>query len=275
MNFDDSILTGCTPLVTGASSGIGKAIAVELARRGCESMGIVGRDEVRLRQTGDTLEELGCRAIPFQADLAVDGAVERLYEGVLESELDSIDILVNSAGEACGGEIVETSFEDVRTLNRVHVLALQEMCIRFGKDMKDQGGGIIMNVSSVAAYSAVPYTAIYAAAKANMLSFTHALRKELREYGVWAIHLAPGATDTAFMDRAGLKKTRVFGKTARQLGLVMTPEKVAEIAVDGMLRNHKDIIPGLPNKGLFALTKILPGFCKEEIGALLLRNHEE
>lgn len=243
-------------LITGGTSGIGLALAKKFAREGY-SLVLVASNEQRLtkikavlnRVTPDIFVELVCQ------DLSIDGAADKVYQKVMEKGI-SIDILVNNAGFGMVGEAVANDREKEEAMLRINMQTLTQLCTLFLKDMYQRKQGRILNVASVGALMPGPYTAAYYATKAYVGSYSRAIRYEAAKKGVQVCTLYPGTTRTEFFDRAG-SKTPVWA---------MSPDKVAECAYLGLMKNKEIIIPGVMNK----LLKLVPTKIKL-IGVAILK----
>jgi uncharacterized protein len=227
-----------TALVTGASSGIGEAVARELAAR-VQGLTLVARREERLRALGDELGEAhGVRAEAIAVDLGDAAGRERLSGELAERGLD-VEVLVNNAG--FGGSGDRERVVSMVELNCVALLDLQE---RYVPSMVDRGRGAVINVASTAAFQPLPGTAVYAATKAFVLSLTEAVHEELRGTGVTVTAVCPGPVKTGFMEAAGLE--RAEGQVP---GIFwMSAEAVARAAVDAAARGKRAVVPGVLNR---------------------------
>jgi len=188
-------------LVTGASSGIGEALARRIAREG-RSLVLVARRADRLEALAHELREKhGVTAHALSADLARPGAVPALL-GDLERRGLAVDWLVNNAGFGTAGRFdqlpVERELEEIR----LNVEALVELSSRCLPAMVARRRGVLMNVASLGGFAPGPYMATYAATKAFVLSFTEAIAAELRDTGVQVLCVCPGFTRTEFQQKA-------------------------------------------------------------------------
>lgn len=261
-----------TALVTGASSGIGLSMVGELAKRGCKTLILVSRNESALERIATELKALyGTDALIIVQDLSEPGAAEKVYAKVSELGLP-VDILVNNAGFAIGGPIVENDVANMERMINVHVMCLTKLARLFAKDMVARGSGMILNVSSVAGFTPVPFTGLYAATKSFINSFSLALREELIGTGVSCTVLCPGGTESDMMRRADLNDTLLFNRLPF---LVMSSEAVAAAGIDAMLRGKHIAIPGIQNRGLTALCRVLSKRLSGKIGILLLANRRK
>jgi len=230
-------------LVTGASSGIGAAIARELAARG-HGVVLVARREDRLRELAAEIDrEHDVRAETVAADLA-DAAARDLLVARLDELGLGVEILVNNAGFGAYGAGIEIERDRLVEMVRVNCEALLDLQARFAPAMAARGHGAILNVASTAAFQPLPGSACYAATKAFVLSLTEATHAELRGSGVAVTALCPGPVRTEFGRVAGV---------ARQEGQLPRPfwtsaEPVAKEAVEGLANNKRVVIPGLLNR---------------------------
>jgi short-subunit dehydrogenase len=195
-----------TALVTGASSGIGAAIARELAGRG-HAVTLVARREDRLRELADELgAEHGVQADLIAADL-LDGAERERLAGRIEELGRSVEVLVNNAGFGGGGTLVDAERERLVEMAELNCVALLDLQARYAPAMAQRGRGAIINVASMAAFQPMPGSATYAATKAFVLSLSEATHSELAERGVTVTALCPGPVRTEFTQVAGIESS--------------------------------------------------------------------
>lgn len=230
-------------LVTGASSGIGAAIARELAGRG-HGVILVARRTDRLRELGAELADLnGVRAEAIGADLGDPDGRDRLVERIDELGL-AVDVLVNNAG--FGGSASLSRFDPGRAVEmvRLNCEAVVDLQARYSAAMADRGRGAVINVASTAAFQPLPGSATYAATKAFVLSLSEATHSELRPRGVSVTAVCPGPVKTEFAAAAGI------GEAERTLpGVFWTDaEDVARQAVDGAAKGRRVVVPGGLNR---------------------------
>ena len=234
---------GSTALVTGASSGIGAAIAVELAARGFE-LTLTARREERLRQICDSLAERhGVRTGHMAGDLCDPRERERLADQLESSGLE-VEVLVNNAGFGSHALFASTPRERFREMVRLNVEALTDLTARFLPPMQDRGRGAVLNVASMAAFQPLPNEATYAATKAFVLSFSEALHSEAKSSGVTVTALCPGPVRTEFADVAGFEGVEESTPDA----IWMSPEQVAKDGVRGLDRGRRVVVPGRLNQ---------------------------
>lgn len=180
-------------LITGASSGIGQDLAVTLARRGSDSLVLVGRDQMRLdtvaSQCGDA--EILC----VVADLAEPGGPAHVVAAALE-RFGRIDRLVVNAGMYFGGEVDEASPHDIAALLNTNVSGAIQLARAALPSMRAAGSGDILFVTSVSGYQDIEWEPIYSASKHAMVSFAHTLRRQLVNTGVRVLSIGPGVVLT-------------------------------------------------------------------------------
>ena len=232
-----------TALVTGASSGIGAAIARELAARG-HAVALVARREERLRSLEEELSaEHGVVAESIPCDLAEADERDRLAEE-LRSRGRAVELLVNNAGFGHQADFATSPRERMVGMVRLNVEAVVDLTSRFVGGMVDRGRGSILNVASTAAFQPLPGSAVYAAGKSFVLSFSEAIRTELRGSGVTVTAVCPGPVRTEFSEVAGF--SGVEGRTPEALW--MSPEDVARHAVEGAIHDRRVVVPGTINR---------------------------
>jgi short-subunit dehydrogenase len=222
--------------VTGASTGIGRALAHELAARGHDL--VVAADETRIEGVrGELAEET--EAVAVQVDLSTHEGVEELHRRTLALGRP-IAVAALNAGIGTNGSFDQTSLEDdlrVVDLNVRSTVHLAKLVVR---DILDAGEGRLLITSSIAAVSPGPYQATYNASKAFVHSFAEAIRHELKDTGVSVTSLMPGPTDTDFFARAGMEDDTRLGRT----DLKDDPAEVAKDAIDGLLAGKASVVSG-------------------------------
>jgi len=234
-----------TCLVTGASSGIGEEIAGLLAARGL-GITLVARTESKLRALADTLSARhGVRVEVLPTDLTDDGARARLPARVEALGL-SVNVLVNNAGFSTLGPVYLSDPDRELAMIRTDVEAVVHLCSLFTPGMVERRSGCILNVASTAAFQPVPGQAGYGASKAFVLSYSHAMREELKSHGVSVTALCPGPVETGFAEAAGIDPEKMAGAMPKVFWVPVA--EVAEVGVRGMDDNRAVAIPGLPNK---------------------------
>ncbi len=230
-------------LITGASKGIGKAIAIELAARKYDLV-LVARSAALLQSVAVELrEKYKVEVDYFAIDLSLSDSPQRIFDWCAEKKY-SINVLVNNAGYGLSGLFDKYSVAENTNMLQLNIIALSQMCQLFLPQLKNQSESYILNIASSAAYQAVPYLSLYSASKSFVLSFSRGLRQELRKTSVSVTCISPGSTDTDFANRAQIGEKGL--KTAEKVN--MQPQVVAKIAVDSMFAGKAEVITGLINK---------------------------
>lgn len=232
-----------TALITGASAGIGEAIARELAGRG-HGVTLVARREDRLRTLAQELaDRFGVRAEVLGTDLGDATVRAELPRRITELGLD-VEILVNNAGFGGGEDFAKTERERLVSMVELNCTALLDLQAVYLPQMVERGRGAVINIASTAAFQPLPGAATYGATKAFVLSLSEAVHEELKGTGVTLTAVCPGPVKTEFPQVAGLQ-----GAEDQVPGMLwMTPESVAKQAVDAAADGKRAIIPGLLNR---------------------------
>lgn len=232
---------GKTALVTGASSGLGKDMAIQLAQAGCHLV-LVARRENRLREMQHHLSQsYGINVTVKATDLSDLGACTELVHS-LESAGTRIDLLINNAGFGYGGAFADQDWGRQQSMVQVNVTSLTYLTRIYASQMAERGDGDILLVSSVGGFTPCPGLAIYDATKAYVLVLGESLHYELKSKGVGVTTLCPGATRTEFFDVAGQQESFMIRNT------MMTSEAAARVALKCMHKRRLHAIPGLTNK---------------------------
>jgi short-subunit dehydrogenase len=243
-----------TTLITGASSGIGRALAFEFAKRDFDLV-LVSRRQSDLEELAECCHTAhGVRVTVLPTDLLVADAPARL-EAALDERDIAIDVLVNNAGQLETGRFAEIEPDKYTRLLQLNITALTNLTRQFVGPMLERGHGRILNVASTAGFQPVPSLAVYAATKAYVLSLSEALSEELRDSGVSVTALCPGITRTVMFEQVQAKNT-----LARELPdfLLSDVADVAAKGVAGCLDGTVIVIPGRFNQNLAALVQLYP-----------------
>ena len=240
-------------LVTGASSGIGKAYSTLLARDYKHDLLLVSNQQKELQQVAtDLSEEYGVKAVAYYCDLSRQEAAAEIYLWCEQNGIE-VDILINNAGMFFWQPLVETSAAKIQTMLNLHINTLAMLCRLFGEDMCRRRKGYILNMASMTAWITIPGIQCYNSTKAFVLSFSKSLWYEMKPFGVRVTALTPGAIDTPLY---GLDD-----KTRRRLvrfGISYTPERFAGIALKRMFQGKKQAMPGWVNHIAVPLISHLP-----------------
>ncbi|HQR29546.1 MAG TPA: SDR family NAD(P)-dependent oxidoreductase [Anaeromyxobacteraceae bacterium] len=225
-------------LVTGGCSGIGRAIAGELAARGHDLV-LVSERAGPLDEAAATLRrERGMDVRALCIDLARPGAAEEVHGRLREAGL-AVDVLVNNAGFFFFGEAVDAPPDRANALLQLHVVTPSLLCTRIGREMRERRRGRILVVSSISAWRDFPGIAYYGASKRYLRGFARSLRSEMKPYGVTVTCLSPGPVATGLYGHDSPQVRR-----GRQLGLFLEPEQVARAGVRALLRGDAECVPG-------------------------------
>ena len=249
-------------LVTGASRGIGRAIALRLAQRGYDLL-LIARSEEQLTALAQDIGQRHQRQAHVLAlDLAAPGAAETVANWAI-GLTEQLAVLVNNAGYGLWGRFEQLNLAEQQNMLQLNMALPVALTHALLPALHRVPKAFVLNVASTAAYQAVPSLTLYAASKAFLLSFSRGLRYELKTTNVSVSCLCPGATTTSFADRAGMGAE--LQATANKVS--MTAEAVAEFAVAGLLAGEAEIIPGMFNKVSAGLTSIVPKGIVEKIAA--------
>ncbi len=232
----------CTALITGASAGIGREIARQLAPL-AGSLILVARRTDRLESLRLELLEINptLRVECHTVDLSVPAQVDALCRMLAENAVE-LDFLINNAGFGDSGPFETSEWTKIERMLQVNVVALTALCHRLIPLLRWHRPGAILNVSSIASLLPIPNLGVYAATKAYVSSFTEALRAELRGTGISVTHLCPGPVDTEFQNVAGRA-----GESERKHApdWVKVPvEQVARAALRAVSRDKARVVPG-------------------------------
>ncbi len=256
-----------TAVVTGASSGIGREIARQLAQRG-HGLTLVARREDRLRAlAGEVAGAHGVRVEVVGADLTDPAARERVVDQVAERGLTP-HVLVNAAGLSTVGAVHTNEPAAELAMIRTDVEALAHLCSLVLPGMVRRGAGAVLNVASTAAFQPLPGQAGYAACKAFVVSYSQAVRAELKGTGVTVTALCPGPVDTEFAETAGFDSAEAEAALPRFMWVPV--EAVAEAGLGGLDRGRAVVIPGVANQVAAAGARLVP---RAALLPLLARQH--
>ena len=248
-------LDGCTALITGASAGIGREFARQLAGRASAVL-LVARRRDRLEELRD---ELTARASNLTvhihvSDLAAQGAAEELAHLVGEQQI-AIDLLINNAGVGDQGHFATGDRKRTDAMLQLNITALTVLTHLFLPSMIARKRGAILNVSSCASFLPLPRMAVYAATKAYVTSFSEALHAEVHKHGVSVSALCPGPVHTEFNDLAQRADER--GERAPEFTYV-SAEEVARLGLAGVEQNRAVVVPGAVMKAAMFLVRLTP-----------------
>ena len=254
-----------TALVTGASSGIGAAMACELARRG-HGVVLVARSVDKLQELADELSTTGVRAEVLAADLTDRAVRAGLPARVADLGL-AVSILVNNAGLSTTGPVLTADIDDELRMVEVDVAAVVDLTTRFLPGLVEQRGALL-NVASSAAFQPLPGQAGYGASKAFVASYSQAIAEEVRSLGVSVTALCPGPVATEFFEAAGFSDDE---KSGMMPGFMWEDvDDVATAAIRGLDHGRLLVIPGLGTRAAVQLGRFAP---RRVLLAALARQH--
>ncbi|MBR2041846.1 MAG: SDR family oxidoreductase [Oscillospiraceae bacterium] len=252
-----------TVLITGASSGIGYEFAKIFASNG-DNVILVARNEEKLFEIQKKLQEkYRIFAYVYAKDLSKENAAKELFSEVT-SDGHMVDYLINNAGFGDNHRYLHTDFETHEKMVKLNVLSLMELCHLFGRVMYNRGEGKILNVASIAAFTAGPYMSVYFASKAFVLSFSEALNEEFKSRNVSVTCLCPGPTYTNFGKTAEYDKSNAFR--------YLKPANAADVAVTGykaMMKNKSVALHGAHIKALAFFSRFTPRTINTKTSAFL------
>ena len=248
-------------LITGASQGLGAAIALELARNGFGVL-LVARSEDALKQVAVEAGAFnGGRTGTLVADLFAPGAVGKIMAWANGSG-KPITCLVNNAGQGLWGLFGELPLEDQLRMMHLNMTVPVELTHHLLPQLKRAKRSYVLNISSMTAYSAMATFAVYSGSKTFLLRWSRSLRLELRGTPVSVTAICPGSIITGFTQRAGMM---AMDDLARKFGT--GPEPVAKTSVQAMLNGKAEVVPGLLNRITAGLQGLMPHSLNEKIAS--------
>lgn len=254
-----------TALVTGADGGIGSAFCRTLASRGVGLLMVGLALEPLERLAGVLAREHGVAVRCLALDLTRPDAVERITEFIEKERLPEVDLLVNNAGIFSFRPLCETDSAKTALFIDLHVRAVTELSREFGLRMQRNGGGWILNMSSMSCWMPMPGLALYSATKAYIRVLSRALALELADSGVRVMVACPGGIATSLF---GLPDNLM--RLALRLGAVEDPDRFARKAVDRLLRGRRQYVNGLLNRLSIAAVGATPSSLRMLVKRLML-----
>jgi short-subunit dehydrogenase len=248
-------------LITGASGGIGYALAQVFAENGYNLV-MVARSKVDLEEAAMEIESrhnVNITTLPI--DLFKENAARELYNQVQEKNIQ-VDVLVNNAGQGEWGNFWETDLKRQLDIIQLNVCSVVSLTHYFLNEMVNRNDGKILNVASVAGTTPTPLLAVYGATKAFVISFSEALFNELKDKNITITALLPGATETDWWDKANARDTKAGSEEKA------TPEAVAKVAFEALMKGEDKVIEGLMNKVQVMSGNIIP----EQVSAQKMHN---
>jgi short-subunit dehydrogenase len=240
---------GKLAVVTGASTGIGLELAKIAAREGYELL--ICADEQAIHTAADEIRAEGAVVTSIVADLSTSAGVAQLVDKIAANRA-APELLMANAGCGLGHAFLDQDIVDVRHVINTNVTGTLELLHAVGGMMRAQRRGRILITGSIAGFMPGSFQAVYNASKAFLNSFSFALREELKDTGVTVTCLMPGATETAFFERAGLMDTTI-GQSEKD-----DPADVAQTGFRAMMNGEGDVVSGVKNKLQAAIANVTP-----------------
>ncbi len=237
--------------ITGASSGLGRDIALVISKQKRFDFVVSGRNQKALASLAAQLQQFDseCKAVTIVGDLLEESVIKEIESSNIE-----VDIFVNNAAWGVSGCFFERRWEDHEKSIKLNTLIATRLLHHFGKTMKSRGRGTIVNIASLNAFFPTPYFASYSATKSFLLSLGEALEAELAPFGVKVINICPGGMKTNFHIAAGLDDG-IIGKFT---GMIASSRDIANHVVKALDSNQTVYIPGTLNRLSFWLSKLIP-----------------
>ena len=254
-------LDGRTAVITGAANGIGRAIAISLARRGCH-VALADIDESGLADTSKLVQRDGLRVSQHRLDVADRNAVADLPR-VIAAEHRSVDLLVNNAGVAVGGTFEQVSEEDFEWLFEINFWGVVRMTRAFLPLLRKSDDARVVNLSSIYGVVAPPEQTAYSASKFAVRGFSESLRHELQASGIGVTVVHPGGVATSIAEKArvpaGVSEEEIARRHERYRKLLrMPPEVAGELIVRGVERRQSRVLVGSDAKAISLIARLLP-----------------
>ena len=239
-------------LITGASSGIGKALAIECARRKMNIL-LISLPECGLADFSEELKQTyQVKAYFLEVDLTESAGPSEVFEWV-EKEGFKVNMLINNAGIGSLGDFSSHSLDKIDYIVRLNIRAVLLLTSSFIPLLRKADKGYIMNVGSILSYAPVPYKSMYGSSKAFVYIFSLALREELRKTNISVSVLTPGPSPTNAEVKSRIESGGFIGKKS-----ILSPDKIARIGLDGLLKGKASILPGALNKMMAFSRFIIP-----------------
>jgi uncharacterized protein len=256
--------TSQAALITGSSSGIGLHLAKEFAKRGHPLILVAPDGDELERIAGELRTEHQIDVLTIAKDLRDESAAEAVFNGLNGRP---IEVLVNNAGHGRKGKAWEIPLEDDLSMVALNVTAVLRLTKLFLPPMIERGSGRILNTASIAGFEPGPGYVVYSSTKAFILSYSEGLATELKDTGVTVTALCPGPTDTDFFPKADMLGTRAF-----QHAQLMAPQDVAEAGYKALMAGDRVIIPGIANKAMVFIRRLIPESLQAKMNQFLTDN---
>ncbi|TKD70012.1 SDR family NAD(P)-dependent oxidoreductase [Pseudalkalibacillus hwajinpoensis] len=248
-------------LITGASSGIGRQLAIDLAKQGAKLI-LVARSEEKLMEVKKQIESSGSYSpAVWTMDVGDGERVDRLLPKLLD-EMPAIDILINNAGFGKFDAFVDADMKEIEAMFDVNVIGLMRFTSHVLPGMIEAGKGHVVNIASQAGKLATPKSSGYSASKHAVLGFSNSLRMEMKEHGIFVTTVNPGPIKTNFFDIADSNGT--YTKNVEKM--MLSPEKVSYEIVSAIEKGKREVnLPGWMNAGA-KIYHAAPGLVEKAAG---------
>ena len=246
-------------LITGSSKGIGRALAIECAKRGF-NLALVSLPDSGLVPIKNYINKHYSVAVKsFEIDLSSPKAPQKIYDWTKEENI-KVQILINNAGLGHLGSFTDYSYEFYEKIIRLNIESVVLLTKLFIPALKEQPKGYILNLGSLASFYPIPYKIVYAGSKSFIYSFSRALKSEMKETSVNVSVLCPGPIVTSPEVIARIKQGGFWGRISS-----MRAQKMARISLNALFREKAVIIPGKVNKCLRIVNNIIPNSLKQKL----------
>ncbi len=253
-------------VVTGAGSGIGRAFAVELARRGGRVV-CADIDPVRAKETVALITDAGGRALDVKCDVSDEQQVLDLADAAEQWFGNAVGLVINNAGIGVGGNLIgETSLQDWRRTLAVNLWGVIYGCQVFVPRMRVQGNGGVINVASAASFGAAPRMGAYNVSKAGVLALSETLAAELSGTGVAVTVLCPTFVKTNIIDNDAIEEPAAKLATTLMKWIGVSAESVARTTLDAHDRGQLHVLPQLDAKIAWQIKRAAPGTYTRALG---------
>ena len=266
------ILADARCLITGASSGLGQALAEQLVKAGAQVV-LTGRSAERLQAIANRLIDEGfdpSRIVSIPADLTIEEDCQRLFDDIV-GRFEALDLVINSAGVGADGQFETHDPAVLRQVFEINVFALADVCRRALPLLSLGIQPAMVNIGSIVARRSLPGRAEYSASKFAVSGFTEALRVEWRRFGIHVLQVNPGFTDTPFDQHVVANTARYSVARHRR----MSPEAVAQVTLCGIKRRKREITLSWQGRLLVLVSAIAPRFVDWGFTRWLLRYFPE
>lgn len=256
-------------VITGASSGIGRATALELARQGANLV-LVARREAALHGLAEECERLGGKALPVPTDVAIEDHVNAVARKTI-NHYGKIDVWINNAAVTVAGHFEEIPMEDVRRVLEINLFGYIHGARAVIPHFKQNGKGILINVSSMVAAAGEPYFIPYAISKFAIRGLGLSLNQELVNENINVCTVLPGVIDTPLYNQSA----NYMGKAVKPPGKAMAAEEVTDAIIGLIEKPQPELFVGAKGKMLAAMRKIAPATFNKKMKKMILQDHFE